>query len=118
MIDVHKRKALEAAGFRSGTVAQLLGLTDAESRMVELRVAIARAIRERRSRMNLTQPQLAERIGSSQSRVAKIEAAAVGVSLDLMFRAHFALGGELAELNTPAATKPKRRRQMKTARSK
>ena len=35
---------------------------------------------------------------SSQPRIAKIEAAAPGVSLDLMFRSDFALGGRFADL--------------------
>ena len=42
--------------------------------------------------------QLAEKINSSQSRVAKIEAGATDVSLDLALRAVFALGGELSDV--------------------
>ena len=34
-----ERQALEAAGFRVGTVAEFLELTDEESRLVELRGA-------------------------------------------------------------------------------
>jgi DNA-binding XRE family transcriptional regulator len=87
------RKALEDAGFRVGTVEEFLGLTDEESRMIELKVALARRIRELRAKSNLTQQELAVKLKSSQSRVAKVEAADPAVSLDLMVRAYFALGG-------------------------
>ena len=53
-----------------------LGLTPEERAIVELRLAVARAVRIARERQKLTQGNLAERIGSSQSRVAKVEAAA------------------------------------------
>jgi transcriptional regulator with XRE-family HTH domain len=46
----------------------------------------------------MTQQQLATRLKSSQSRVAKIEAGARDVSLDLMFRGLFAVGGGLADV--------------------
>jgi transcriptional regulator with XRE-family HTH domain len=48
--------------------------------------------------MHLSQQELAKRIGSSQSRVAKIESAAEGVSLDLSFRGLFAVGGKLTDV--------------------
>lgn len=98
----HKREALEAAGFRVGNAEDFLGLTPEERQIVALRVAVARAVRLRREKMQLSQEELAKRIRSSQSRVAKIEAAASGISLDLSFRSLFALGGKLADLATPA----------------
>jgi DNA-binding transcriptional regulator YiaG len=93
-----KKKALESAGFRVGTVQEFLGLTDEESQIVELRVALGRRVRALREGNHLTQEQLASRLGSSQSRVAKLESADAGVSLDLMFRGFFSLGGQLADL--------------------
>jgi DNA-binding XRE family transcriptional regulator len=101
-MDKTKRKALEAAGFRVGTVQEFLGLTDEENQIVELRVAIALRVRALRRKLNLTQEQFAKRIGSSQSRVAKLEAGSPDVSLDLMFRGFFAAGGRLADLTTPS----------------
>src|SRR5438477_612861 len=93
-VDPKKRKALEAAGWRFGDYADFLGLTDAERLEVELRGALCRTIRERRQALGITQKQLAARLKSSQSRVAKLEVG-VGVSLDLMFRALFTLGGKM-----------------------
>jgi len=91
-----------------------LGLTPEERAIVELRLAVARAVRTARERQQLTQGNLAERIGSSQSRVAKVESAAKGVSLDLAFKALFAAGGHLTDL----MTSPKGRTTKTPARPK
>lgn len=108
-MDAKKRKALEAAGFRVGTVAEFLGLTPEEERLVELRVSLGRAVRHRRERADLTQQQLAERARTTQPRIAKIESAAGGVTLDRMFAALFAAGGSMRDLVdlVPAAEAPK-----------
>lgn len=112
-MEAWKKKALEANGYRSGDAGDFLGLSEEERNLVEVRVALARAVRRRREAGNMTQEQLAERIGSNQSRIAKIEAAAGGVSLDQMFRSLFATGGSLNDLI--AKTVPKRNRPRKTA---
>jgi hypothetical protein len=98
MMDKAKRHALEAAGFRVGDAGEFLGLTAEERRLVDLRLAVSRAVRRRRLGLKLTQRELATRIKSSQSRVAKIEAAAPDVSLDIMFRGLIALEGGLEDL--------------------
>jgi predicted XRE-type DNA-binding protein len=100
-MDMQKRKALEAAGFRFGDAADFLELTEEERMLVELRVKLAQAIRRRRELSDLSQKQVAARIKSSQPRVAKIEAAAPDVSLDQMFRGLFAVGGKVEDLVTP-----------------
>ena len=93
-----KRKALEAAGYRVGDVSDFLGLSEEERELVELRAAVSAAVRERRTKQNLTQAKLAELLHSSQSRVAKLEAGSSDVSLDLMFRSLFAIGGRAADV--------------------
>ena len=115
-MDEHTRKAIEDAGFRVTTVRQFLGLSEEENELVELRVAISRAIRAKRESVGLSQSQLAERVGSSQPRVARIEAAAPGVSLDLMFRSFFALGGKFRDLATSIQDGSRRRRPTSGAR--
>src|SRR5258708_3343289 len=107
-----KQKVMEAAGFRVGDAADFLELTDEERSLVELRLAVSRAIRERRKGQNLTQAQVAARMKSTQARVAKIEAGDVGVSLDLMFSGLFAVGGHLSDLTV--ASPPKARRNTRT----
>jgi len=84
---------LKAAGYSFGDYGDFLELTPAEREQVELETALARVIRAIREKTSITQSELARRIGSSQSRVAKIEAGVEGVSLDLSFKALFALGG-------------------------
>ena len=105
-MDRKKQNALEAAGFRIGDAEDFLGLTQEERRLVELRVAVSRAVRRLRERKHLTQQQLAAKLKSSQSRVAKIEAASADVSLDLLFRGLFAVGGKLDDLSATAGRTP------------
>lgn len=95
---VQRRKRLEAAGWKVGTVKEFLGLTAAESSLIEIRLALARGLRARRARQRLTQTTLARRIDSSQSRVAKMEAGDPSVSIDLLVRALLALGADPREL--------------------
>ncbi len=93
-----KRKRLEAAGWQVGTAAQLLGLSRQEAELVELRLALARGLRVRREARHLTQARLAKLIGSSQSRVAKMEAADSTVAFDLLLRSLVATGATRREL--------------------
>ena len=87
-----KRKKLEKRGWKVGTAKELLGLTDEEATYVEVKLAFSRVLRESRQKHKLTQVQLAERIGSSQSRIAKMESGDPSVSIDLLIRSLIALG--------------------------
>jgi DNA-binding XRE family transcriptional regulator len=97
-MDRAKKDRLVRAGWRSGDAADLLGLTPEEVAFVELKLALADSLRELRTSRALTQTQLAARLGSSQSRVAKMEAGDASVSLDLLVRSLLALGTSPAEL--------------------
>lgn len=87
-----KRAKLEAHGWRVGSAAEFLGLTPEEAAFVETKLALSQSLRERRTAQHLSQAALAKRLRSSQSRVAKMEAADPTVSSDLLLRALFALG--------------------------
>lgn len=87
-----KKTRLEAAGWRVSDAADFLGLTDEERRFVELKLALASGVRQLRERRGLTQAALAKQLRSSQSRVAKMEAADTSVSLDLMMRSLLSIG--------------------------
>lgn len=91
-MDTTKQHRLQAAGWRLGDANEFLGLTPAEAGLVEMRWQLAAIVRETRARQHLTQAGLAQLLGSSQSRVAKLEAGDPAVSLDLMVRALLALG--------------------------
>jgi len=93
-----KRQKLEVAGYWIGDAADFLGLSEEERKIVEFRLALSRAVRERREKLGLTQAAVAARMKSTQSRVAKIEAAASGVSIDLMLSGFFAMGGTISDL--------------------
>jgi len=87
-----KKARLEATGWRVSDAAEFLGLSDEERRFVELKLALASGVRQLRERRGLTQAALAKQLRSSQSRVAKMEAADTSVSLDLMMRSLLSIG--------------------------
>jgi DNA-binding XRE family transcriptional regulator len=91
-MDTKKWKRLEAAGWTIGDAAAFLKLTPEESALVEMRLALSQSLRERRVAAGLTQTTLAKQLGSSQSRVAKLEAGDPSVSLELLIRALLAIG--------------------------
>ena len=91
-MDARKKKRLEEAGWRVGSTQEFLGLSPAEAAYIELKIALSDKLKERRQRQQITQQKLAQLLGSSQSRVAKMEAGDPTVSLDLLLRALFALG--------------------------
>ena len=98
MMDSKERKRLERAGFAVGSAAEFLGLSPEETALIEMRLALSRTLRERRSAVGLTQVALARLTGSSQSRVAKMEAGDPTISLDLLLRAFFATGATKRDL--------------------
>lgn len=91
-MDKGKHTKLERAGWKTGSAKEFLGLSDEEAAFVECKLALSTTLRERRRRSNLSQTDLARRLGSSQSRVAKMEAADASVSVDLLLRSVIALG--------------------------
>ena len=102
-MDKEKRARLEAQGWKVGSAEEFLGLTPEEAAYIELRLKLSDAVREYRKKKRLTQAQLAELLQSSQSRIAKAEAADESVSLDLLIRTLLVLGAthqDLAKLIT------------------
>ena len=91
-MDTARRRRLAKAGWKTGTVQEFLGLSDEEAAFIEVKLALTGQLRELRRRQHLSQEALAKRLGSSQSRVAKMEAGEASVSLDLLIRALLALG--------------------------
>ena len=93
-----KRKRLEATGWTVGSSADFLEHTPEESALIELKLNLSARLKERRSKQHLSQTELAKRLKSSQSRVAKMEAGDPSVSLDLLFRALLATGATRRDL--------------------
>lgn len=78
--------------------AELLGLTPEDEAIVNIRLALHRTLKEARARSGLSQAALAQRIGSSQSRIAKAEAGRGEISLELILRAAIASGATAREI--------------------
>jgi predicted XRE-type DNA-binding protein len=97
-MDTNKRKRLEAAGWRVGSTKEFLDLSDEEATLVELRVALGSSLKRHRTRRRLSQTEFAKQLGSSQSRVAKMEAGDPSVTLDLQIRALVSLGATRKEV--------------------
>ena len=87
-----KKERLEAAAWKVGSAAEFLGLRAEEQAIVAVRAGLAKVLRDARIGRALTQAQLAQLIGSSQSPVAKMEAADSSVSIDLLVRSLVASG--------------------------
>jgi DNA-binding XRE family transcriptional regulator len=93
-----KRKKLEAAGWAVGSAQEFLGLSDADAALIEVKLALSRSLRNRRQRRGVSQVELAKRLQSSQSRIAKIEAGDPSVSMDLLVSSLLVLGASEADL--------------------
>lgn len=99
-----KKHLLEKAGFRVGSADELLGLSAEESTLVNMRLALASAVRGRRTKLGVSQSELARRLGSSQSRVAKLEAGESNVSFELLVRAMLVTGARSREVGRAIAS--------------
>jgi len=97
-MEVKKRKKLESAGWKVGSTSDFLQLSEVETQLVEIKLSLVRMLRLCRERNHLTQAQLAKKINSSQSRVAKMEAGDQSVSLDLLMRSLLAAGANRRQL--------------------
>jgi DNA-binding XRE family transcriptional regulator len=91
-------KNLRDAGWSVGDAKKFLGLSAAEAAIIEMKVSLATGLRRRRIARGLSQSALAARIGSSQSRVAKMEAGDPSVSIELLVRSLLATGTRKREI--------------------
>lgn len=87
-----RQKRLQAAGYKVGTVSEFLDLSADEEAYVNVKAALAMRVRSQRRSSAITQTELAKRTGSSQSRIAKLEAGDPSVSIDLLVRVLITLG--------------------------
>jgi DNA-binding XRE family transcriptional regulator len=93
-----KKKRLESKGWKVGAAREFLNLSADEAAYVELKLALSKNLQEYRRQKRLTQKELARRLKSSQSRVAKMEAGDPSVSLDLLVRSLLVLGASRKRL--------------------
>jgi ribosome-binding protein aMBF1 (putative translation factor) len=93
-----KKKRLESKGWKVGSAKDFLGLSSEEEAYIEIKLRLAEGLRDQRLRRQMTQSDLAKKLKSSQSRVAKMEAGESSVSLDLLVRSLLALGASSKNL--------------------
>ncbi len=98
-MDKRKRELLEARGWKVGGAREFLELSEEELEYIEIKIALSQLVKEQRKRRRFTQERAAQLIGSSQSRVAKMEAGDPSVSIDLYVKSIIALGGSREELS-------------------
>ncbi|MBV1877993.1 MAG: helix-turn-helix domain-containing protein [Pseudomonadales bacterium] len=89
---VSKRKKLENAGWKVGSADEFLELSSDEAAYIEIKLSLSETLKQERVRRKLSQVEFAKMIASSQSRVAKMEAADPTVSIDLLLRSLLTLG--------------------------
>ena len=98
-----KQKRLEKAGWRVGDTQDFLDLSDVESALINMRAVLATELRAQRRARKISQAVLAQRIGSSQSRVAKMEAGDPSVSFELLMRCLLTFGSTSADIGQTIA---------------
>lgn len=108
-----KKKKLEAAGWKVGSAAEFLELSDAEAMLVEMKVALAKNVKAMRQKKKITQQGLAKLMGSSQSRVAKLETADRSVSMDLLIRSLLSMGATQAQIGAIVSSRTRDKKAKK-----
>jgi ribosome-binding protein aMBF1 (putative translation factor) len=93
-----KKKRLESKGWKLASAKDFLGLSPEEEAYIEIKLRLAEGLRDQRLQRQMTQSDLARKLKSSQSRVAKMEAGESSVSLDLLVRSLLALGASSKNL--------------------
>lgn len=101
------REQLESEGWNTGNAQDFLQLSDAEAEFIEMKLALAQDLRARRLERHLNQTQVARIVGSSQSRVAKMEAADPSVSIDLLMKSLLKLGAARKDLARAVSRGPR-----------
>ena len=100
-----KKKKLEAAGWKVGSADEFLGLSESEIMLVNMKASLAKRVRETRRSKRLSQVRLAKLIGSSQSRVAKLESGDRSVSIELLIKTLAAMGTTRSQIGKVVGSK-------------
>ena len=98
VMEAKKKKNLQSKGWVVGDVDEFLDLDQADLAIIDMKLALADTIVQKRKALKMTQAKLAEAIGSSQSRIAKVEHGDPSVSLEMMMRALIGLGSSRQEI--------------------
>jgi len=97
-MDKAKRAKLEAAGFTLTDTKDWIGLTIEENKIVEMRVALAAEVEKVRKEKGLTQMELARKLGTKQSGVARMINCPGTSSIDNLMKALIAMGTPISRI--------------------
>lgn len=97
-----KKNHLEKNGWSVGDAADFLGLSPHEEALVETGALLSRMVREKRLALGLKQADLAEKLGTKQPNIARLETAG-GTSFDRQFEALYAMGVSPREIGEALA---------------
>jgi DNA-binding XRE family transcriptional regulator len=98
-----KREKLERKGWRLGDAEDFMGLSAEETAYIELKLALGQRLKAAREKKGVTQTDLAKLAGSSQSRIAKMEAGDPSVSMDLIVKTLLAMGVSRKQIGSTIA---------------
>ena len=93
-----KKKMLEANGYRVVDSAAWLGLSNEEAQIVDMRVALAQELERVRKAKGVTQAELARRVGTKQSGVARMINNPDTSTMDNLIKGLIALGEPISKI--------------------
>ena len=93
-----KKKILKANGYTVTDSADWLGLSNEEAQIVNMRVALAQELERVRKAKGITQAELAKRVGTKQSGVARMLNNPDTSTMDNLIKALIALGEPISKI--------------------
>ena len=93
-----KKKILAENGYRVTDSAEWLGLSREESQLIDMRVALAQELERVRKAKGMTQAELAKRIGTKQSGVARMINTPEACTMDNLVKSLIALGEPVSKI--------------------
>jgi DNA-binding XRE family transcriptional regulator len=92
------KKWLEALGYKVYDHAgDAVGMNEDEKELMDIRILLSRAVRNRRAKLRWTRKKLADQLGISPAKIAKIEDGKRDVSAEQIFMAYAAMDAEIAD---------------------
>ena len=97
-MNAEKMKKIKAAGYKVTTADEWLGLTPEESQLVDIRLALAEQLEEVRKEKGISQAQLAAKMGTKQSGIARMVNRPETSSMDNLVKGLIALGVPISKI--------------------
>ena len=97
------KNRLEKKGWEVGDAKDFLNLSEEEIKLIEIRIALGKFLKNKREKSGYTQVQFARKIRSSQSRIAKMENGDNSVSIDLLVKSLLSLQTSTKEISRTIA---------------